>query len=68
MLNNNNQNKELKELYKSLYNYFSDKNNKTPIFITGEWGAGKTYTIENFLDNYYKYSKQDIYKISFPIG
>ena len=63
-ISNIRQDKELKELYKNLYNYFSDKKNITPIFISGEWGAGKTYTIEKFLEDYYKYSKQKIYKIS----
>ena len=56
--------KNEKELYKNSYNYFTNKKNKIPIFISGEWGAGKTYTINNFLNNYYKYSNQNVYKIS----
>jgi len=64
MLKSSNTDKNIKELYKNIYNYFSDENNNIPIFISGEWGAGKTYTINNFLDEYYKYSKQNVYKIS----
>ena len=56
--------KNEKELYKNIYNYFTNKKDKIPIFISGEWGAGKTYTINNFLNNYYKYSNQNVYKIS----
>ena len=62
MLKSSNTDKNIKELYKNIYNYFSDENNNIPIFISGEWGAGKTYTINNFLDEYYKYSKQNVYK------
>lgn len=64
MLKSSNTDKSIKELYKNIYNYFSDENNNIPIFISGEWGAGKTYTINYFLDEYYKYSKQNIYRIS----
>ena len=56
--------KNEKELYKNIYNYFTNKKDKIPIFVSGEWGAGKTYTINNFLNNYYKYSNQNVYKIS----
>lgn len=63
-ISNRVEDRDIKELYKNLYNYFSNQNNKTPIFIAGEWGAGKTYNIEKFIYDYYKYSKQNIYKIS----
>lgn len=56
--------KNEKELYKNIYNYFTNKKDKIPIFVSGEWGAGKTYTINNFLNKYYKYSNQNVYKIS----
>lgn len=58
------------ELYKNLYHYFSNKNDVSPILILGGWGSGKTYTINNFIDKYYRYSSrkiinnQKIYKIS----
>lgn len=55
-LNNHNINNEI-------YEYLKSKE-KRPFLITGEWGSGKTYTINNFFKNYYKYNKQKIYKIS----
>ncbi len=51
------------DLYKSLYEYLLDKNNM-PILITGSWGIGKTYTLDNFFENYYKYKGKKIYKVS----
>ena len=52
------------ELYKALYSYFDNKENHSPILIDGEWGAGKTYAIEEFLNHYYKYKNKKIYRIS----
>lgn len=51
-------------LYKNLYNYFQNKDNKNPIIIKGEWGAGKTYSIDEFFEKYYKFKKQKVYRIS----
>lgn len=55
------------ELYKNLYTYLSNESNEknnSPILITGEWGSGKTFAVDNFLNKYYKYSSKKIYKIS----
>lgn len=54
---------KINDLYKSLYEYLSDKNNM-PILITGSWGIGKTYTLDNFWKKYYKYEGKKIYKVS----
>lgn len=51
------------DLYRSLYEYLSEKNNM-PILITGSWGIGKTYRLDEFWKNYYKYEGKKIYKIS----
>ena len=51
-------------LYKNLYDYFQNKDNKNPIIVKGEWGAGKTYSIDEFFENYYKFKKQKVYRIS----
>ena len=64
MLKKEDVDQNMMDLYKNIYNYFSDKKDDIPIFISGEWGAGKTYTVNIFLEEYYKYSKQKIYKIS----
>lgn len=52
------------KLYKNMYNYFSNESDNTPILITGAWGAGKTKTVNEFFEKYYKYEKQKVYKIS----
>ena len=59
-------NKEEKQsrLYKNMYEYFSNDNDNDPILITGVWGAGKTKTVDDFFEKYYKYKKQKIYRIS----
>ena len=51
------------QIYGEIYEYLSSKE-KRPFLITGEWGSGKTYTINNFFEKFYKYNKQKIYKIS----
>lgn len=53
-----------KILYRDMYKYFINENDNTPILITGEWGAGKTYCINYFFDNYFKYENIKVYKIS----
>lgn len=53
------------ELYKGLYNYLKSDNDKNPILIEGEWGAGKTYILNKFFEDYYdNFKMQKIYKIS----
>ena len=51
-------------LYKNLYDYFQNKDNKNPIIVKGEWGSGKTYSINEFFEKYYKFKKQKVYRIS----
>lgn len=48
----------------NLYNYFSRDEDKTPILITGEWGSGKTKTVNDFFEKYYKYKSVKAYRIS----
>ena len=48
---------------KDLYDYLNDYDKKCFV-ITGDWGVGKTYTVDNFFDRYFKYEKRDVYRIS----
>lgn len=38
---------------KDLYDYLNDYDKKCFV-ITGDWGVGKTYTVDNFFDRYFK--------------
>jgi hypothetical protein len=51
-------------LYSNMYNYFNNKEENMPILVTGRWGSGKTYTVDNFFKKYYKYENVKVYKIS----
>lgn len=48
---------------KDLYDYLNNYDKKCFV-ITGDWGVGKTYTVDNFFDRYFKYEKRDVYRIS----
>jgi len=48
---------------KDLYDYLNNYDKKCFV-ITGDWGVGKTYTVDNFLDRYFKYENRDVYRIS----
>ena len=51
------------EINRNLYDYINS-NEKKCFVITGNWGVGKTYTIDNFFEKYFKYEKRDVYRIS----
>ena len=48
---------------KALYNYLKS-NNKRCFVVLGDWGAGKTYKVRNFIDKYLPYREQKAYYIS----
>ena len=54
---------ETPRVYKTIYEYINSKE-KRAFLLTGDWGSGKTYTINNFFEKYYKYENKKIYKIS----
>lgn len=49
---------------KSLHNYLEHEKQKKGYLITGEWGSGKTYILDTFIDKVYRYSYRPIYNIS----
>lgn len=49
---------------KSLLNYLEYEKQKKGYLITGEWGSGKTYILDTFIDKVYRYSYRPIYNIS----
>lgn len=49
---------------KSLYDYLEKEEQKKGYLITGEWGSGKTYILNAFINEFYKYSSRPIYNIS----
>lgn len=48
----------------SLFRYLRDSSIPRCFLVTGEWGSGKTYDVENFFDQYFRYSKTKIFRIS----
>lgn len=51
----------------SLSKYLMDTTGKFSqkgYLISGEWGSGKTYLVENFFDSFFRFNKRPIYKIS----
>ena len=64
--NRNLQREEVKKadkLNKSLYEYLNNDYKKCFV-ITGDWGVGKTYTVDEFFRKYFKYEKREVYRIS----
>ena len=55
--------KKASGINKDLYDYLKNYDKKCFV-ITGDWGVGKTYTVNNFFDKYFKYEKRDVYRIS----
>lgn len=54
---------ETQKVYKSIYEYLNSKD-KRAFLLIGDWGSGKTYTINRFFNNYYMYQNRKVYKIS----
>lgn len=48
----------------SLFRYLKNATVARCFLVTGDWGSGKTYDVNNFFEKYYKYSKKKIYRIS----
>ena len=61
---NSPKNVKLNPFEDSLYKYIEQKSNGKGYLVTGEWGSGKTYIVNQFLDKYYKFSTKPVYRIS----
>ena len=48
----------------SLFRYLHTSKLSHCFLVTGEWGIGKTYDVQNFFCKYYRYSKTKVYRIS----
>lgn len=48
----------------SIFRYLHDSNTSRCFLVTGKWGSGKTYEVQDFFDKYYRYSKTKVYRIS----
>ncbi|WP_422101400.1 hypothetical protein [Vagococcus carniphilus] len=51
----------------SLTKYLDIKNElyaKKGYLVSGEWGSGKSYIVNRFFDDHYKFSKRPIYRVS----
>lgn len=48
----------------SLFRYLHAAKVSHCFLITGEWGTGKTYDVQTFLNKYYRHSKTNVYRIS----
>lgn len=49
---------------KSLFRYLHDTAVPRCFFVTGQWGTGKSFEVNLFFDNYYKYTKTQVYRVS----
>ncbi|SEO09240.1 KAP family P-loop domain-containing protein [Terribacillus saccharophilus] len=48
----------------SLYRYLENTPNSKGYLVTGEWGSGKTYVVNEFFKQHYKFSNKRVYRIS----
>ena len=48
----------------SLFRYLYEDGVPRSFLVTGRWGSGKTYEVNQFFDKYYKLSNRKVYKIS----
>lgn len=48
----------------SIFRYLHDSNTSRCFLVTGKWGSGKTYEVQNFFEKYYQFSKIKVYRIS----
>lgn len=48
----------------SLFRYLNNHNENKAFLVSGNWGTGKTFEINNFFEKYYKYSSYNIIKVS----
>ena len=48
----------------SILRYLHDSSIPQCFLVTGKWGSGKTYEVQEFFDKYYKFSKTKVYRVS----
>lgn len=48
----------------SLFRYLHDSSIPRCFLVTGEWGSGKTYDVQDFFGKYFRYSKTKVFRIS----
>lgn len=48
----------------SIFRYLHDSSIPRCFLVTGAWGSGKTYEVEQFFDKYYRCAKTKVYRIS----
>lgn len=49
---------------KSLFRYLHDTAVPRCFLVTGQWGSGKSFEVKSFFDNYYNYTKTQVYRVS----
>lgn len=48
----------------SIFRYLKDSSVPRCFLVTGDWGSGKTYEVEQFFDKYYRCARTKVYRIS----
>lgn len=61
---NNPDSSKMNAFENSMYKYINSKHIDKGYLVAGEWGSGKTYMVNMFFENYYKYSSLKVYRIS----
>lgn len=49
---------------KSLFRYLHDTAVPRCFLVTGQWGSGKSFEVNQFFDTYYNYTKTKVYRLS----
>lgn len=49
---------------KSLFRYLRENTVARCFLVTGQWGVGKTYEVNQFFDKYYRHTKARVYRVS----
>lgn len=49
---------------KSLFRYLHDTAVPRCFLVTGQWGSGKSFEVNRFFNNYYNYTKTQVYRVS----
>ena len=49
---------------KSLFRYLHDTAVPRCFLVTGQWGSGKSFEVNQFFDTYYNYTKTKVYRVS----
>lgn len=48
----------------AMFRYLQDTAVSRCFLVTGKWGSGKTYEVNEFFDKYYRYSNTEVYRVS----